>query len=167
MRSLAFLLVFTGSTFTLTAQINKYVTDTDSIHHICEASLQVISVKKGEAVNWERFMNLYLPDGVMIWTGSKNDTCLAKTIPVQKMKGYNGWTENGFNEKALKRKINHFGQVATVFESYEATTPDGKYKSRGVNIYQLIYKQGRWWIASISWCDETERLKLPAEMTGE
>lgn len=167
MKKGTFLLAFSFGICTLKAQTNTYVTDTDSIHHICEASLQVISVKKGEAVNWDRFMNLYLSDGVMIWTGTQNDTARARTIPVQKMKGYNGWSENGFTEKALKRIIHEFGQVATVFESYEATTPDGKYKSRGVNIYQLVYKEGRWWIASISWCDENEKLKLPIEMESK
>jgi hypothetical protein len=54
--------------------------------------------------------------------------------------------------------------VACVFESYEASTPDGKFRSRGVNIYQLIFKEGRWWIASISWSDETNKVKLPVEM---
>lgn len=149
---------------TLAAQKKDYTSDTDSIHHICDVSLEIISVKKGEPVNWDRFMNLFLPEGVMIWTGSKNDTAMAKTIPVTNMKNYDSYSESGFNERVLKRITHAFGQVATVFESYEATTPDGKYKSRGVNIYQLIYKQGRWWIASISWSDETEKLKLPTEM---
>src|SRR5688572_4902211 len=87
----------------ITLAQNKYAADTDSIHHICDISLEIISVKKGETVNWDRFMNLFLPEGVMIWTGSKNDTALARTIPVEKMRNYDGYTESGFNEKVLKR----------------------------------------------------------------
>lgn len=146
------------------AQKNNFVSDTDSIHHICDVSLEIISVKKGEPVNWERFTNLFLPDGKLIWTGQVNDTCKARTISLEQMKKNSQYEKSGFNEKALKRIINQFGQVACVFESYEASTPDGKYKSRGVNIYQLVFKEGRWWIASISWSDETDDLKLPTEM---
>ncbi|MFI5204350.1 MAG: hypothetical protein ACHQF2_07620, partial [Flavobacteriales bacterium] len=146
------------------AQTNNYQADTDSINHICDASLEIISVQRGEPVNWERFTNLFLKDGVLIWTGQREDTCRASVITLEKMKKDTGYERHGFKEKPLKRIIHQFGQVACVFESYEAQDREGKYKSRGVNIYQLVYKEGRWWIASISWCDETEKLKLPTEM---
>ena len=61
------------------------------------------------------------------------------------------FVRTGFTERELAHKIYRFGNVATVFSSYEGKeTSTGKLLSRGVNIYQLYFDGKRWWISSVS-----------------
>ncbi len=74
----------------------------------------------------------------------------------------------GFSESEVAHKIYQYGNVATVFSSYEAKMAStGKLVSRGVNIYQLYFAGGRWWISSVSWDDEKPINPIPPELTGK
>ena len=68
-------------------------------------------------------------------------------------------------EHELAHKIFRFGNVATVFSSYEfKLCSDGEVKGRGVNIYQVYYAGGRWWISSVSWDAENLMNQIPGEL---
>jgi hypothetical protein len=73
--------------------------------------------------------------------------------------------QSGFYEDELKRKVNQFGNVATVESSYQfKLEPNGPVQQRGVNYFTLVNSEGRWWILNLSWQDEDEKNKLPAAM---
>ena len=42
--------------------------------------------------------------------------------------------------------------------------PNGAPAERGVNAIQLVYDQGRWWIASLIWNTESDKNKIPASL---
>ena len=70
--------------------------------------------------------------------------------------------DNAFYEREVLRRIEEFGHVAQVFSIYEsAETPDGPAFVRGVNLIQLIFTSGRWWIQSILWENDVEGARLP------
>lgn len=71
--------------------------------------------------------------------------------------------QDSFQEKEIARTVNQFGSIAQVFTTYEFDLGNGKRKQRGINSVQLVYEQGRWWIASIVWQDELKDLPIPAE----
>jgi len=65
----------------------------------------------------------------------------------------------------VAHKIHRFGNVATVFSSYEGKfTSTGKLYTRGVNIYQLYYDGKRWWISSVTWDAENYVNPIPPEL---
>jgi hypothetical protein len=73
--------------------------------------------------------------------------------------------KGGFSEHELAHKIYRYGKVATVFSSAEGKlAATGEVVARAVNIYQLYYAGGRWWISSVSW--DAERLinEIPPEL---
>jgi len=71
----------------------------------------------------------------------------------------------GFSEHEIAHKTYRFGNLATVFSSYEgrfATT--AKPDSRGVNVYQLAFDGRRWWITSVSWDEEHDLNEIPPDL---
>jgi hypothetical protein len=78
------------------------------------------------------------------------------------------FVRTGFTERELAHKIYRFGNVATVFSSYEGKeTSTGKLLSRGVNIYQLYFDGKCWWISSVSWDGENVDNPIPDELQPE
>lgn len=66
-------------------------------------------------------------------------------------------------ERDLSRKIDVFGQIAHVWDTYELTIVGKKGKSvrRGINSIQLLKQDGRWLIYSLIWDRESDALKIP------
>lgn len=66
---------------------------------------------------------------------------------------------------------------ATVAALYESLARDPTYEKRfadseqslgrGVNSFQLVYGDGRWWIASVAWDEENGAGPLPARYLPE
>jgi len=72
--------------------------------------------------------------------------------------------KNGFTEREIKHVITRFGNVATVLSSYEGGDAAGRFKTRGVNIFQLYFDGKRWWILSMVWDEERPDNPIPAEL---
>jgi len=148
---------------TIQAQ-NPYPSDTKSPESVCEALLECISVEKGSEVNWERVRNLMLPTAELIWTNNERDSLKVVILTQDDFQKSARYSQTGFKEVALKRQVQQFGQVATVFETFEAGVPGSGRKRRGVNTYQMVYFDGRWWIANLAYEDESEEFPLPASL---
>ena len=77
------------------------------------------------------------------------------------------YPKDGFEEIVIGVEVNEFNGVAVVFQSFHCKTPDGSYEARGVNTYQLVFINNRWWIASTLYTNESEDVKLPNEYLFE
>ena len=75
-----------------------------------------------------------------------------------------GYSKEGFEEYVIGLDVKEFNGIASVFQSYYCRTLDGTYEARGVNSYQLVYLNNRWWIASTMFVNETDDTRLPAEL---
>ena len=74
-------------------------------------------------------------------------------------------TLKSFAEKEIGRTGEYYGSLAQVFSTYEKRmnlADDGK-PIRGINSFQIYLKGGRWWIASVTWQDESARTPIPAK----
>ena len=71
----------------------------------------------------------------------------------------------GFHEREIARRVEHYGSVAHVFSTYESrrSPTDLAPFARGINSIQLVEQDGRWWIASILWQDERLGVPIPKE----
>ena len=75
--------------------------------------------------------------------------------------------KSGFYEEELKRNIWQFGHLATVKSAFQYRfAPGGKVIQRGINYFTLVNAEGRWWINSLVWQDENEKIG-PAAMEKE
>ena len=74
--------------------------------------------------------------------------------------------KEGFTEHELGRRTEVYGNLATVWSSYDGRTQSGSFHERGINSFQLVKIDGKWVVASILWQEETPDNPLPANLTS-
>ena len=136
--------------------------DVSSIEGIVKASYETISGGVGVARQWGRDRTLFAPS-VRYISLSKNKMgeVQARTSDYQEyLDESDGFlVKQGFTEVELGRKIERFGNVATVLSSYE-----GRVQSTGKVIFSLYFDGKRWWIQTMLWDEEGPGNPIPAEL---
>ena len=138
--------------------------DVESIDQIIKALYDVISGPAGPR-NWDRFHSLFYKDAYMaaMVPAQSGGQQLKKFTPKEYEKS-NGpfFNQFGFFEKEIGRSVDQFGSIAQVFTAYEFTvqTPQPQ-TQRGINSVELINENGRWWIMSILWNEESAQNPIP------
>jgi len=167
---LAFLLlgfsttVFTqesGDEITLTPD---YTEDTKSPESLMLAALDVISGPKDEPREWERFRNLFLPSAQLGITGKgPNGESRHRMFGLEDFIKNNGpsYARTGFFETELGHKLEKWNGIASAMQAYKWTIPDTDQMQRGVNNYQFIQGEGRWYITNLIFTNETEQNPIP------
>lgn len=140
--------------------------DVASPEAIVAALYATISGAAGQPRDWERMHSLFAPDGRMAAIGPRPGAMFGvRTMSVDDYiaRSAKPFAENGFYETELASTSERFGQLVHVFSSYEArhARSDAKPFARGVNSIQLFHDGSRWWIQSVLWRAEDERLALP------
>jgi len=142
--------------------------DVSSPEAIIKADYESISGGVGVARQWARDLSLYNPNArsfsvdkdpktgsLVIWNPSLQEYADEADAHL---------VREGFTEHELAHEIHRFGNVASVFSSYEGRFASGKLYTRGVNIYQLYYDGKRWWISSVTWDSENYIGPIPPEL---
>ena len=146
--------------------------DVQSIDALMRALYDVISGPPGPR-DWDRFRSLFTPSARMGVVrpampakdgkpGSEGDVILfTPNDYVDRDDPY--FKANGFFERGIANRVEEFGNLVSVWSTYESrhTREDAKPFARGVNSLQIVHARGRYWIASIIWDDEREGLVLP------
>ena len=115
---------------------------------------RLVCVEPGQTTDWEQARALFVPEAVIVLRVSRE---AMSTFSVQ------GWiddfvafnekarvVERGFTEKIVRLDATVFRDIANVYVLYEAAITDSQRPPTvGVDIINLIQKDGRWWIASI------------------
>ena len=95
--------------------------------------------------------------------------------PDDYINGIGNWMDTkrktGFYENEVHKEVHAFGNIAEVFSTYqsfhtEEEMENGTPYTRGINSFQLLYHQERWWILSLFWQRETEEFPIPEEFSG-
>lgn len=132
--------------------------------------LEFISCEIGEEKDWEEYRKLFLPNAQKISINRKappNRQIRVLTLEEFVRRGREIYPRDGFEETVIGLKVNEFNGIANVFQSFYCKNLKGTYEARGVNSFQLVKAEGRWWIASTSFTNETEDLPLPDELLFE
>lgn len=117
----------------------------------------VISIKKGEIPDWEKFRGLFYPGARLIsnsaaepfvWTVKEFISYYKERI------GDN--TVREFYEGEISHKTEIFGKISHRFSTYEARP----YK-RGINSIQLMKVNDQWLVTSLIWNDEDSDFPIP------
>ena len=116
---------------------------------------RLVCVEKGQPTpDWDRIRALFVPEAVVFMRVSREESQLFTL---------EGWiddfvqfnesarvTERGFTEKIVRMDAIVFRNIANVFVLYEAAITDSpRPPTRGVDSIDLVYRDGRWWVASI------------------
>jgi hypothetical protein len=114
----------------------------------------LVTFDAGTTPDWDQVRALFIDEAVIVLRTSRTATS------VFSVDGFVGdfvafieranVEESGFAETIVKTKAMVFGDIAHVLVLYEALIPgSGRDPQQGVDSFQLIYKNERWWIASI------------------
>lgn len=76
--------------------------------------------------------------------------------------------DQGFFERQTNLVVDQYGDIAQAFTTYEK----GPYEprriiARGINTVQLVRREGRWYVLSITWDEENSGGPLPAKYRGK
>lgn len=146
---------------------NTNPADVASIDAIVTAAYDGISGPAGMKRDWDRERSLYYPGARLISTAKPgaNDGLAPQILDVDgfiaRVEQY--VTENGFFEKEIARRTEHFGHIAQVWSTYESrhNADDPEPFMRGINSIQLFYDDNRWWILNIYWQQESAQDPIP------
>lgn len=141
--------------------------DVRSIDNLLKAFYESLTFPEGGQPDWGRFRSLFasstspcvriVGDSVMQMDRESFIAFFGGRIQRGTLKS--------FAEKQIGRKGDYYGNLAQVFSSYEKRmnlAEDGK-PVRGINSFQLYLKNGRWWIASVTWQDESDKVPIPSK----
>lgn len=137
----------------------------DSIRALILDVYDVISGGAGVERDWDRMRSMFAPNARLsaMVPRRQNDTVTAPH-PSMVMMSVEDYIQrsgpmlmrDGFFETELAHEIERYGNVAQVWSTYESRlhSPDSAVVDRGINSFQLVYGEGRWWIWSILWHSE-------------
>src|SRR5215467_4863328 len=138
-------------------------TAVNSIDAIVRESLKLMSGKKGKARDWPAFRNLFLSTANLTAVyhsaeqGEPIETVsLEEFTHIMDTKYHN----KEFIEQEIGKQVDEYNGIATVFQSFYSKDSDNK-EVRGINCYQLIYSDNRWWIANLVWTDDSNGVSIP------
>jgi hypothetical protein len=168
------LLFVLGTMFggTSVAQTEADPGDVVSPEAIIQASYEAISRAPGDPFDWDRYRSLFLPQAQMIpntellggqfrvltvqefidWV----DDWFAENVPI------GGPTDRGFQEEEIAADLEVYGDVAQVFSTYQKRPwEETAVFGRGIQSFQLVRSDDRWWIANIVWDEESGAGPIP------
>ena len=143
--------------------------DANSIDAILAAVYDVISGPAGKKRDWDRFRSLFYPGARLIPTGKRpNESEIKARVlsPEDYIERSAPFLEKeGFFERGVSNKIEHYGNIAHIFSTYESRhkADDAQPFQRGINSFQLVNNGKRWWVMTILWQGETPDTPIPAE----
>ncbi len=122
----------------------------------------VISGPPGQKRNFEHMRAIFAPNALLRvitpkgMRGGSLDDYIAKSGPILE--------KEGFTEHELGRRVEVYGNLASVWSAYEGRTASGSFHERGINSIQLVKFDGKWLVASILWQEEGKDFPLPKDM---
>jgi hypothetical protein len=130
--------------------LTKFGDDVGTLDGILKAYYDVVTVKKGEKVSYERDSLLHIP-GVRVGSAgidAKGSPVLHFTTLKEYHRESDAYMErNGFFERETSRQVHNIRNIYHVWSAYESRyTADGKVIAQGVNSIELYYDGKRFWI---------------------
>jgi hypothetical protein len=144
--------------------------DVSSIDGIIAALYDTISGDAGEARDWDRWYDLFVPGAVLSSVVPGTPGFERATTDPQTFAVNSGpiLVRDGFHETEIHRVTEQFAQIAHVFSTYETrlNAVDPEPLQRGINSFQLMHDGSRWWVVSIYWQLESAENPIPARYGG-
>jgi len=139
-----------------------------AIDSITTSLLKIVSGDAGEVRDWAKFQNLFKPYAQLTAISHRQNAVNAVNFTLDEFieLADRNSQKHSFQEIELHENIELFGNIAHVFQVYVSKSGNEKNSHRGINSYQLVYDNGRWWIVSITWDIETPKNRIPSKFLG-
>lgn len=142
------------------------IEELQNIEAITTALYATISFAEGQAPDFDRLRLLFTAGARLIHVNAQATVVLPVEAFVTRFQNRLAAGELvAFQEWQVAARIEHYGEIAHVFSTYEAaiTSSQGtQMVVRGINSIQLMWEQNRWWVVSLIWTDEQPGKNIPA-----
>ena len=157
--------IFISTTMSSSAQV-EMSSDTNAvktIDGIVKEVLKLVSGEKGTTRNWKALRNLFLSTAT--FTVLNNNDSTPRPVETLSLNDFinllhDEYYEQGYLEYEIGKTIDEYNGIANVFQSFYGKDSENT-EERGINSYQLVYFNKRWWIANMLWTIETKGAKIP------
>jgi len=129
-----------------------------------------VSSEPGTTPDWDRVRSAFLPQAVVVLRTARDSTSVLTLDGF--VQDFVAFIERanvratGFRERVLRTEAMVFGDIAHVLVLYDAHLPGSpRPPQQGVDSFQLIRRDGRWWIVSVTNEIPTADRPVPAELT--
>jgi hypothetical protein len=164
----AVLLIAFTSTTALAQMQYPLPDDVDSPEGIVNAAYAALQRAPGAEFQWDRVRSLFIPQANLI----PNTEQTGGEFRVLSLEDFIKWidgatpiggtNDKGFTEEAIHNRVEHYGDIAHVFSTYQKHFwEDDQILGRGINTFQLVYNADRWWITGIVWDEENGAGPIP------
>ena len=146
--------------------------DVESLDALVASLYSVISGPAGPR-DWDRFRSLFLPEAqlgvvrparpALNGEPAKPEDFAYMTPDFYARRNGPFFNMQGFFEHGIANRTQQFGNLVTVWSTYESrhAASDAQAFARGINALTIIKARGRFWIASIFWDAERPGLTIP------
>jgi hypothetical protein len=162
-------------TFATAAQAQT-APDYSSVNGIMTELYAAVTRKPGAPFEWHRLRAIMAPEGMIVPQRAQTQG-QTRVLNAESFIAWidEGWRpvigtprDQGFYERQTNLIVEEFGDIAHAFTTYEK----GPYEPRrvqatGINSVQLIKRDGRWYILSITWDEENASRRLPDRYRGK
>jgi len=129
----------------------------------------LVSFEPGAPPDWQKVRSLFIDEAVVVLRTARDKTTVFSVQgfveDFQRFIEHADAEQRGFAERIVRTKPLVFGDIAHVFVLYEASLSDStRPPTRGIDSFQLVRKDGRWWIVSIINEICTPQRPLPPEL---
>lgn len=128
-----------------------------------------VSSQPGTVPDWNRVRSAFLPQAVIVLRTARDSTTVFTLEGF--VQDFVAFIERanvrtrGFTERVVRAEAMVFGDIAHVLVLYEAHITDSpRPPQQGVDSFQLVRREGRWWIVSIVNEIPTPDRPLPAAL---
>jgi hypothetical protein len=133
------------------------------------ALYEEVTFPAGSSPDWERVRSMFLDQAIVVLRTSREDTTVFSVDGfVQDFIAFierSKVRETGFEERVIRSKPLVFGDIAHVLVLYEVSIPGSERPpQQGVDSFQLIRKNGRWWIVAVTNEVPTAERPVPPEL---
>ena len=145
--------------------------DVSSPEALVRATYETVSRAPRKPFQWDRFRSLFLPGARMIpnteqtrgaFTTHTVESFIKWIDDSWQRVGIGGPNDRGFAESHVAGIAEQYGDIAHVMSTYEKHRwGDSTVIGRGINSIQMVKKDGRWWVTSIIWDEETGAGPVP------
>ncbi|MDN5205459.1 hypothetical protein QQ008_29015 [Fulvivirgaceae bacterium BMA10] len=162
--------LFVLLSFSLSAQ-QKMTADTTAVHSIdgiVKEMLRIISGEEGKTRDWDAFRNLFLPTAN--FTVHSHNESSGQPVETVSLEGlielmHDTYYDQGFLEYEISKVVDEYNGIAHVFQTYYGKDIEN-HEEKGINSYQLVHYDDRWWIVNVLWTGDSNGVEVPEKYLG-
>ncbi|MDF0718242.1 hypothetical protein PY092_18920 [Muricauda sp. 334s03] len=123
-----------------------------NVNELVKETQRVISVEKGQAIDTAYFRTLFLPTAHFSMVGQEDGVFMQETMGLDEflVTLTDEYYSMGYHEEGMGEIVEEYNGIAQVIQSFEGLDSNNE-TGKGVGSYQLVYSEGRWWIANMVW----------------